>query len=157
MSFRDLLDTASSLALSDLLSPTEISTWEKYCREYSSRFHTELLSVMDLDPLFVIQQVSADNLSGLDIEERLPEIFEMIYSLQDENYDSKKEAAIREEMRQIEEKEKLRLERGEAIHSSLAKDKRVIVKDELPKKELPKSGGINMGLINKLNNQDREG
>ncbi len=108
-----------------------------------------------MDFLFVANQVAADNLSSLDIDERLPEIFEMIYSLQDPSYDAKKEAAIREEMRQIEEREEQRLREGRAIHPSLEKDKRVIDKEEL--RPLPKQGGINFGLINQLNNKDKEG
>src|SRR5665213_2379624 len=141
MSFRDLLDTASSLALADKLAPTEISIWEKYCREYSTRFSTSLTLVMDMDPLFVIRMITSDNLSELDIEERLPEVFEMIYSLSDPSYDSKKEQAIRDEMAQIEEREAERIRKGEAIHSSMEKDKRVIVKDQPT--QLPKSGGLN--------------
>ena len=73
----------------------------------------------------------------------------------DKDYDIKRERAIREELRQIEEREKLRLERGEAVHPSLEKDKRVIAKEE--PKPLPRSGGINMDLVNKLNNSDKEG
>lgn len=159
MSFRDLLDTASAQSLADHLSPTEISVYERYCREYSSRFHTALTDVMTLDPYFVVRMVNSDNLSEFNAEERMEDLFDMLGSLSDENYDQKREKAIREEMRQIEEREKLRLERGEAIHPSLAKDKRVITKEgEAPKpKELPKSGGLNLSAINRLNNSDNEG
>jgi hypothetical protein len=158
MSFRDLLDSASAQALADHLSPTETSVFEKYCREYSSRFHTPLLDVMALDPYFVARMVNSDNLSEFNASERMEDLFDMLGSLGDENYDAKKEKAIRDEMAQIEERERLRLERGEAIHPSLEKDKRVIVKDQPPKpKELPKSGGINMGLVNQLMNSDKEG
>jgi hypothetical protein len=158
MSFRDLVDTASASALADHLYPTETSVWNRYCREYSTRFHTPLTEVFALDPYLVLYQVNADNLSDFNAEERVDELRDILGSISDPNYDAKKEQAIREEMRQIEEREKLRLERGEAVHSSLEKDKRVFVKEELSNsKPLPKSGGLNLGLINKLNNQDTEG
>jgi hypothetical protein len=156
MSFRDLLDTASAQALADHLNPSEISVWEKYCREYSTRFHTPLLAVMDLDPLFVTRMVNSDNLTDFNAEERLEDLHDIVGQLKDPEWDSKKEKAIREELRQIEERERQRVERGEAIHPSLEKDKRVITKDQ-PSKELPRSGGLNMSAINRLNNQDREG
>lgn len=155
MSFRDLLDTSQALALASKLYPDELSIWSRYCREYSSRFHTPLLEVRALDPLFVLEQVNADNLSDFNPEENMDQVMEMIGILSDKDYDIKRERAIREELRQIEEREKLRLERGEAIHPSLEKDKRVIAKEE--SKSLPRSGGINMDLVNKLNNSDKEG
>ena len=162
MNFRDLIDTASSLALSDHLSPTEISVWERYCRDFSSKFATPLLEVRAMDPLFVLQQVSADNLSEFNAEENMENLFEMLGSLADPDYDIKKERAIREEMAQIEEREAERIREGRAVHSSMEKDKRVISADQPPKEkppvqQLPKSGGLNMSAINRLNNQDNEG
>lgn len=154
MSFRSILDTASAQALADHLSPTEISVWERYCREYSTRFHTPLLATMDLDPYFVARMVNSDNLADFNAEERLEELFDMLGHLNDENYDTKKEKAIRDEMAQIQAREEERLREGRAIHSSLEKDKRVIAKDQ--PKELPKSGGLNISAINRLNNSDNE-
>jgi hypothetical protein len=156
MSFRTLIDTAQCLALADKLHPTEEAVWERYCREFSTRFSTPLMEVRSMDPLFVLTQVNGDNLSDFNPEENMESLMEMIGSLSDPEYDLKKERAIREENRQIEERERLRLERGEAIHPSMEKDKRVITKEQ-PPKELPKSGGLNMSAINRLNNQDREG
>ena len=162
MSFRDLLETAQALSLANRLYPDEAAIWHKYCRAYSKTFSEPLSKVLEMDPLTVFSAVFSDNLDEWDIEERLQETFDLIYSLQDPNYDAKKEAAIREEIRQIEERERIRLEKGEAIHPSLAKEKHIITKDQSPKKEtppkeLPKSGGIRMDLINKLNNSDNEG
>lgn len=156
MSFRDLIDTSAAIALSEKLYPTEEAVWDRYCRDYSIKFSTPLMEVRQLDVLFVMTQVNCDNLSAFEPEENMEKLWEMIGQLKDVNYDAKKEAAIREEMRQIEEREEKRLKEGKAIHSSLEKDKRVIAKDPIPK-DMPRSGGINMGLINKLNNQDKEG
>jgi hypothetical protein len=157
MSFRDLLTTSQILALSEKLHPDEIAVYERYCREFSTRFSTPLLEVRALDPLFVLTQVSCDDLANFNPDENLDALLDMIGSLSDKNYDQKREAAIREEMRLIEEREAERLEKGEAVHASLEKkDKRVIAPDQ-PKPQMPKSGGINMGLINQLNNSDKEG
>ena len=157
MSFRDILEAGQALALADKLHPTEEAIWAHYCREFSTRFHTPLLEVRNYNPLFVIQEVNGDNLSDFNPEEQIESLMEMIGTLSDREYDIKKERAIREEMRQIEEREKLRIERGEAIHSSLEKDKRIIAKEQPPvPKELPKSGGVNMALINQLNSSDKE-
>lgn len=157
MSFRDLIETSQALALADKLVPSELSVWERYCREFSINFNTPLLQVRELDPLFVMTQVNAQNLSEFDPEERLEDLLDMVGSLGDRDYDFKKERAIRDEMRKIEEAEALRIKEGRAIHSSLEKDKRVIGKDQSKPKEIPKSGGLNMDAIRRLNNQDSEG
>ena len=157
MSFRDLIDTAQSIAISEKLVPDETAVWERYCREFSTRFSTPLMEVRSMDPLFVLCQVNCDNLSDFDVEERLDDLKDLLGSLSDKDYDIKKERLFREEMRKIEEEEALRLEEGRAVHPSLEKDKRVIAKDQPKPKEMPKQGGINMGLINQLNNQDKEG
>lgn len=156
MSFRDLLESAQSISLAARLAPDESAIWHKYCRTYSKQFSEPLSQVLLMDPLTVLTAIFSDHLDDWNTEERLEEIFELLGSLSDPEYDLKKERAIKEENRQIEERERLRLERGEAIHSSMEKDKRVITKDQ-PPKELPKSGGLNMNAINRLNNQDREG
>lgn len=157
MPFRDLLETAQSLALADKLQPNEVAVWEYYCREFSTKFSTPLLEVRNLDPLFVIKEVSSLNLSELNVEEHLIEVQEMIASLLDPEYDVHKERAIREELRQVQEREEERLREGKAIHPSLEKDKRVITKEDTLPKNLPKSGSLNMNLINQLNNSNKEG
>lgn len=156
MSFRTLIETAQSLAIADKLAPTEIAIWERYCREFSTRFSTPLLEVQKMDPLFVMTQVSGDNLSDFNPEENMQSLWEMLGSLSDPNYDINKERAIQDEMRQIQEREEKRLKEGRPIHESLGRNKKVITKDQLPK-ELPKSGGLNMDAIRRLNNQDKEG
>ena len=152
MSFRDLLDTASAQALADHLSPTEISVWERYCREFSTKFHTPLVEVQSMDPLFVVKQVNANNLEDFNAEERLPDLLDMLGSLSDPDYDAKKERAIREEMRGIEEQEAERIKNNEPVHHSLVKDKRVITKEQ-PPKELPKSGGVNFSYLENYENE----
>jgi hypothetical protein len=157
MSFRLLLEAAQAQSLADKLAPTEVAIWESYCRSFSVRFSTPLLQVMAMDPFFVVQQVNSDQLSEFEPEERLDDLRDMLGHLSDPSYDAKREQAIREELRQLEEQEAERLREGREIHPSLKKDKRVIAKEEPKPKELPKSGGIRMDLINQLNNQDKEG
>lgn len=157
MSFRDLIDTATAIALADKLHPTEEAVWARYCREFSIRFSTPLVEVRAMDPLFVITEVNAENLSDFNPEEQLDALLDMLGSLQDPNYDAKREQSIREELRELAEQDQLRREEGRAIHPSLEKDKRVIVKEEHKPTELPKAGGLNMEAIRRLNNQDSEG
>jgi len=159
MSFRELLETAQSIALSEKLHPTEVSIWYKYCREFSTRFHTSLIEVLTLDPEFVVHQVTSDQLSTWNTEERIDDVLDLIGNLSNPNYDQEKEKALREEMRQIVEEEKRRVEMGEAIHSSLDTSKKFgdKPKEDTGEKELPKSGGINMSLIKQLQNEEKEG
>lgn len=157
MSFRDLLETAQAVSLSDRLAPDESAIWHKYCRTYSKTFSEPLSQVLNMDPLTVFKAVFSDQLDGWEFEENMDSLWEMIGSLKDRDYDAKKEKAIRDELHQIEERERQRIENNEPIHPSLGKNKQVITKDQPKSKELPKSGGLNMSAINRLNNQDREG
>lgn len=157
MSLRDILETAQAISLASVLAPDEEEVWKRYCRTYSKTFSEPLTQVLSMDPLTVFSAVFSDQLDEWNIEEKLPEVFEIIYSLQDRDYDIKKERAIREEMRLLEEREAERIRDGRAVHSSLEKDKRVIAKEQPIPKDLPKSGGLNMNAINRLNSQDKEG
>jgi len=154
MFFKEIIETAQSVALANKLRPTEISIYEKICREYSKLFHTELTKVYDLSPEFVFTQLYSNQLESWDEEERLPEILEMIYSLSDPNYDASKEAAIKEETQRIIEEEERRIMEKKPIHSSLGKSQSKAIQEDPIPKELPKSGGINMALINQLKNEE---
>ena len=154
MSFRDIVDFCQLSALSAKLQPDEVDYWHYYCREYSKRFHEPLSKVKEMNPELVLSEVFADQLSDWDVEERFEDILDLVGSLSDPEYDMKKERAFREETRKMVEEDRQRIKEGRAVHSSLEKDKRVIVK-EAPR-ELPKSGGLNMGLINQLNQANKE-
>jgi hypothetical protein len=158
MNFSDLVETSTAVALASKLYPDEAAIWLRYCRSYSKLFYTPLLQVMDLNPEFVITQVMSDQLAEWDVEERMEDLLDIIGGLKDPEYDAKRERAIRESDQKMEEEERQRLKEGKAVHKSLEKDKRVITKEKpaAPKKELPKSGGINMNLIKQLQNDEKE-
>jgi len=157
MSFSDLVEASTAVALASKLYPDETAIWLRYCRNYSKMFHTPLLQVMELNPEFVITQVMSDQLADWDIEERMDDLLDIIGGLRDPEFDAKRERALREADKKMEEEERQRIAEGKAIHKSLEKDKRVITKDQpsAPAKELPKSGGINMNLIRQLQNDEK--
>lgn len=162
MFLKEMAETAQSVALACKLYPTETSIYERVCREYSKLFYTELTKVYELNPEFVFTQVYANNFDSWDEEERLPDIYDLIGSLSNPDWDADKERTIREENEKIVEQEKQRIRKGKAVHESLEKDKMKFVKEEekpiekTPPKELPKSGGINFELIKHLQNEERE-
>lgn len=161
MSFRDLIDTCQSTALSGKLLPDDVANWHYFCREYSKTFHTPLHITLNLDPEFVITQIYSEMFMKKDLEENLDDFHDIISGLQDPDYDIKKERALREETKRMVEEENRRLEAGEAIHPALEpKNKPKKTHKELPKEkfpeDLPKSGGLNMGLIRQLQNNERE-
>ena len=148
MSFRDLIESSQATALANKLNPNEYEIWLRFCREYSKRFNTPLKQVMQEDPEWVITQIYSDNFSDWNVEEKLYDILDIIGSLSDPEYDVKVERAKREELEKIIQEERDRLARGESIHTSLNKNKK--------KKELPKSGGINLDLIKQLEKDEKE-
>jgi hypothetical protein len=160
MSFRDLIESSQAIALAEKLHPDDVANWHYFCREYSKTFFTPLHEVLKFDPQFVITQMYAEIFSKLDPEEQFEEIGDIINSLSDPEFDIKRERAYREEMRRIVEEENERLERGESVHPSLDKGKALAAQPEPSNeilKDLPKSGGLNMDVIRRLQNQDREG
>jgi len=162
VSMKEIAETAQAIALSTKLSPTESSIYERMCREYSKLFFTELTKVHELPMEFVFNQIYANSFDKWDEEERLNDIFDVIGSLSNPDYDAQKERALREEMQRILEEENKRVEEKRAIHPALEKDKTKFVKQEekpienLIPKELPKSGGVNMALIRQLQNDETE-
>ena len=151
MSFVNVLQAAQAQSLSDKLNPTEISVYEFYCREYSKTFHEPLSLVFTLNPEDVARQVYAEQLADWDKEERLPEIQDLVMALSDPEYDTKKERALREEMRKIVEDEEQRLLEGRAVHESLEKKKTLVDQN------LPAQGGLSSNLIRQMQHSENEG
>jgi hypothetical protein len=153
MSFSEILELAQAQALSDRLHPTEISVYEKFCREYSKLFSTPLHEVLDMSMEHVLKNLFSDSLAQWSTEDDLDQFLDLVGSLQDPEYDAKKEKQRREEMRNIEEQEALRIKENRPIHESLVPKQ---PKAEVPK-QLPKSGGINMEALRHIQNEESEG
>jgi hypothetical protein len=155
MSLRDLLEASQALSLADRLSPTEEAVWHRY---YSKTFSEPLSQVLTMDPLTVLTAVFSDQLDEWDVSERIEDIQDLLGGLLDPSYDINKEKAHREMMKKLIDDDKERLKNNLPIHESLAPKKLAeskTIPTELPK-ELPKSGGLNMGLIRQLQNEEKE-
>ena len=153
------METSQAIALERRLLPSEQAVWAKICREFSKRFHTPLLEVHGMNPEFILTELYSDNLDEWDLEERLPDLEDIVGSLSDPDYDAAKERAFREETRKMVEEERERLKNNRPIHSSLEKDKHVFQKEQPqaePPKDFPKSGGLNMNLLKQLANDETE-
>jgi len=156
MDFDDLLQYCQAEAIANKLLPTQESVWRKICMEYSHRFHTPLHQVLELDPEFVISVYYEDQLKTWDVEERIDDILDIIYSIEDPDYNVQKERQLREDIKRMEEEEEERIKRGDPIHPSLAKvdlasknfknnQKNTSEKSNLPD-NLPTSGGVQFDL-----------
>jgi hypothetical protein len=155
--FKDLIETAQILALQDRLIATEASIWHKSCREYSKRFHEPLSQVLNLDPLHVLTELYADQLSEWNLEEQIEDLKDLIGSIEDPNYDIEKERADRESLKKLEEEEAERILENRPIHESVEKEKYKFNKEDaktMPK-ALPKSGGINFNAIRHLQSEEQ--
>ena len=161
MSLFDLIDSIKSPALANRLYQNEAAYWRKICRQYSKAFSVSLQEVYNMDPEKVCLDLFEDQLQELDLDENLNDIEDLLNSLKDPNYNIEKERKMREEMAKIVEEEERRLAAHEPIHPSLKGQKthqnRVNSGTQKGNQELPKSGGINMDVINRLANEEKEG
>ena len=90
--FKDLLDTCQAEAIANKLSPTESSIWRSLARSYSKLFSTPLHLVLNMDSEHVILNVYEYQLKDLDEDkiENLEHLMETIYTIEDPDYDAKK-------------------------------------------------------------------
>jgi hypothetical protein len=170
--FKDLLDFCRAESLGNLMEPTEASVWRSICREYSTKFHTQLDIVMEkLDPYKVILNVYESQLDNFDLDENLEQILDIAYSLSDPNYSKEKAEEQRRFDEQAEEEEKERLESGESLFKYLArksvknkgkKKKQALSDKDAPTlktnpKKMPKSGGLDMAKLQHLADEEKDG
>ena len=142
----ELIEIAKLKAILSKLQPDEAFTWRSIEREYSKTFHTPLHEVRKLDPEEVMLALCEDGLErfNTDEESELQAVLDNLYSIEDPEYDRKRdeeeiaynEQAVREEEEKLRKKE-------------LKKKAK-----ETPAKELPKSGGINLSYLSE--NSDNE-
>jgi hypothetical protein len=105
-----------------------------------------------MSPEFVLSTLFEDQMEAVDIEEDLEELMDMIYTIEDPNYDSAKELEIREFVRRANEAERLRLKEGKPVPTPIKKT----ILTELPRQDpnLPTEGFVNLAYLSK---QDSEG
>ena len=156
MDLIEVIKTAKAEAILRKFNPTEESQYRKSCREYSKIFNMPLDKVFDMDPYTIYFDLFSEQIEKvkLDDVDNINDILDQLHSIKDPDYDAAKEKAYRKELQDIVEEEERRLALGEAIHPSL--EKKDSSKPIQAKKEIPKSGGINMDLIKQLQNEENE-
>lgn len=151
MNFRDIVEVAWAEAFASKLDGDEAAMYRGICRIYSKTFHTPLHVVEnELDPLYVVRSVYEDQLdsSKLDDVETVQKMLEMIYSLEDPNYEVEQEGDLKEFMEEAEQEESERVKSGTKLFKHLSAKKKESTE---PAKELPKSGGINLAYLDEEN------
>ena len=153
MTFNELLEYCQSEALANKLNPTNESIWRQLCRKYSKMFFTPLKDVEQLEPMHVVLSVYEEQFSDLDVDENLEEIMDLLYSLQDPEYEREKKSDLKDFIRRALVEEEDRLAKGKAIHPAMHRDSEVSLKNSLPatpppeNKKMPHSGGVNLAYL----------
>lgn len=151
--FKDLLDTCQSEAIANKLSPTESSIWRSLARSYSKLFSTPLHLVLNMDSEHVILNVYEYQLKDLDEDkiENLEHLMETIYTIEDPDYDAKKELELQEDIKRFIEEEKERVRLGLSIVPQ--KQKSLLEKPKEEQENLPTQGSINLEYLAKQDNE----
>lgn len=148
ISFQEILEVCQAQAISDKLTPNEISIWRKLCRSYSKKFHTPLYLVEKMDVEHVILNVYEDQLDTINHRkwENLQQLLEAIYSIEDPNYESNKEKKLEDDIARYEAEEEERQKKKSS--------KKVILRPEQQENEnIPKGGFVDLsGLQNEEEN-----
>lgn len=153
LQFKDLTEYCQALAVAGKLSPDEESVWRYFCRVYSQKFNTPLVQVLEMEPEHVILNVYESQMDDLDTDENLDRMLDIIYGLEDPEYEASKKEELNSFIEQAEKEEKERLSKNKPIHPALRYESEVSLKNtpenEAATKEAPKSGGINLAYLAK--------
>lgn len=156
MTFEELLSAIQAQAISNKLVPTEESLYRKICRSYSKKFHVPLYQIETLDMEHVILNVYEDNLDDVNVEDKLPDLLEIVNSIEDPDYEAKKSKEQDDFVKQIEAEEEERLKLGKPIHPSMRGEaslgNSVLEKSQEKTKEQPTSGFIDLSYLDDKNN-----
>lgn len=143
--FKDVLDYCKAQAIVHTLQGSEEALWRSICRSYSKKFHTPLHLVLNMDPEQVMLAEFEDQLEGFDETKDLDGILDKVYMLEDPAYEVEKRKELQDFIDKAEREEDERLASGKPIHPSLKNEE--TLKEVVPSKELPKSGGINLSYL----------
>lgn len=144
--FQDVIDLARSIALASKVSPTEESVWRSMCRSYSTKFATPLHLVMELDPEFVLIHHYESQFDELDdLEEIIESFLDVVYGLEDPEYEKAKKDNDDEFAEEVEQQELLRVAKVKAKAEALKKT--ASEEPKAPDSNLPQSGGINLSYL----------
>ncbi len=152
LSLHELIQCCQVEAIANRLDPTIISRYKDFCREYSRLFSTPYHLVLEFDPEFVISTVLDERLDGIDIDEKMEDLMDRVYSIEDPNYEKSKEQDLQAFIDQSLEEEQERLKQGRPVFQ---KTKKSISKKEEPLKEkLPTGGYVNLSYLENLDKEE---
>lgn len=141
----DIIELCQVEAIADKLLPTSASRWRKLCREYSSMFHTPYKDVLEMDPEFVILSVYEKELDDIDINDKLEDLMERVYTIEDPDYEVAKEKDLVDFIKDAEEEEAERVKENRPVFGK----KKALLNKEEPTKEQPKGGFIDLSYLSK--------
>lgn len=156
--FYDLVETIKLESIASKLKPTALSDWYWFCRQYSQKFYTPLHQVMEMSPEVVVRAVFDSQLDDLKVDENIDSIMDMVYQIEDPEYDSKKEKDLEDFIAQAEAEEEERVLEGRPVYSGPSNESS-LPGISVPKKQksvdenLPTGGSIDLSY---LADQDRE-
>lgn len=152
MELKELTDFCRAEALSNKLLPTNESVWRIICRNYSKKFNEPLTSCLNgtIDPEQIILNLYEDQLDDIDEEENIEKLLDVIYDLEDPEYEAQKEEMLKQVDEDAEKEEQERLAKGKPIHPSMKRE--VSTKMENPV-EQPKSGSIDLSYFHDSKNE----
>jgi hypothetical protein len=141
----EIANVAQAKAINNKLQPTEESFWRSVMREYSTLFHVPLSEVKNLDPEDVLLNVYEHQYESIDVDDdsQFNKLMNVLYKLEDPNFDEKHELEEQEANRKI-------LEEEERMIAEKAAKKRAKLE---AKKEAPKGGGINLSYLADSSNE----
>jgi hypothetical protein len=147
----DVIEFCQVEAIANKISPNAASRWRNFCRIYSKAFSTKYTEVLEMDPEFVITAVFELELDSVDVTDKMEELMDRVYSIEDPNYEAAKEHDLQEFIDQALEEEEERLKKGKPIFIPRKRKQEVKVekKPEEKPKELPKEGYLNLSYLAK--------
>lgn len=151
ISLHEIIEYCQALAFESKLAPDTEAMWRSYCRSYSKKFNTPLPEVMRLDPVHVILSYYEDQIEPVDLDEKLADILDAVYCLENPEYEAKKRAEFDRFAEEAEEEERERLKAGRPIHPAL-KSQLTPSKQKTAPEPLPKSGMVNLSYLEQEEN-----
>jgi hypothetical protein len=154
MSLRELTEFCQAQAIADKLNPDEASVWRAVCRAYSQKFSTPLHEVLNLDPEFVFTHYYEDQLEELDGYEHLEKMLDILYGIEDPDYEQTRKEEFDSFIEMAEAQEEERIKHGKPIHPGLKKAQQDQVSlpdggqgEALP--DAPKGGFLDLSYLEK--------
>lgn len=156
VSISDIVDLCQAEAVANRLDSNSAYRWRRFCREYSKAFSTPYHQVLEMDPEFVIlatYELELDDVNPLD---KIHDLMDRIYSIEDPNYEASKERELQDFIKQAEEEEDDRVNANAPVYVPKKKNKKVSVPDKPQEvlKELPKEGYVNLAYLSKQDSED---